>query len=166
MLASGEACVAIGSEMTAGVEDVTIGPNVSCALAGHGVLYVKERQAAGGYVRNVAVTGVTVTGAIARFLWLSQHFGEHGENVAAPAAAALPVLAGITISDVNIAPGAIVLEAALLNGARVGGNGGIQGLSLAHVHLGSTLGGWSCANASGTWVDTTPRPCDELTPGA
>ena len=166
VLASGEACVAIGSEMTAGVEDVTVGPNVSCALAGHGVLYVKERQNAGGYVRRVTVTGVTVTGAIARFLWLSQHFGEHGENAVLPAPAALPVLSDIVVSNVSVAPGAIVLEAALLNGARVGGAGGIQGLSLAHVHLGSAPGGWSCANASGTWVDTTPQPCGELTPAA
>ena len=177
VLASGEACVAIGSEMTAGVEDVTVGPNVSCALAGHGVLYVKERQNAGGYVRRVTLAGVTVTGAVTRFLWLSQHFGEHGENAEEGAAAAagraaaaapptLPILANISISNVAVAPGAIVLEAALLNGARVLGAGGIEGLSLAHVHLGGAPGGWSCANASGTWVDVDPRPCAELTPAA
>ena len=177
VLSSGEACVAVGSEMTAGVELVTVGPNVTCALAGHGVLYVKERQDGGGYVRDVAVTDVTVAGAVTRLLWLSQHFGEHGENVAAAGAGGLaasagaptllPVLANITVTNVSVAPGGLLLEAALLNGAVVGGAGGIEGLTLAHVHLGAPLGGWSCANVtSGSWVDVQPTPCAAISPGA
>jgi polygalacturonase len=175
VLASGEACVAIGSEMTAGVEDVVVGPNVTCALAGHGVLYVKERQNSGGYVRNVTVANVSIGGAVARLLWLSQHFGEHGENAEGGGGGGsssdgiqqqllLPVLANVSISDVAVAPGGLLLEAALLNGARVGSLGGIEGLALAHVHLGAPLAGWSCANVSGTWTDVSPTPCAELTP--
>jgi hypothetical protein len=162
VLSSGEACVAIGSEMTAGVEDVTVGPNISCALAGHGLLYVKERQAAGGYVRNVAVRGARITGPATRVLWLSQHFGEKGENAAE--GAALPQLDNVTLADVALGPGGIVLEAAILNGARVGADGGITRLVLEGVHLGAAPLGWTCANASGTWTDVTPRPCAEITP--
>jgi len=164
VLASGEACVAIGSEMTAGVEGVVVGPNVSCALAGHALLYVKERQGAGGYVRDVAVRGARITGPATRMLWLSQHFGEHGENVATAAGAALPQLDNVTLSDVALGPGGAVLEAAILNGARVGADGGITRLRLEGVDLGAAPLGWACANASGTWADVTPRPCAEITP--
>jgi len=148
--------------MTAGVEDVTVGPNISCALAGHGLLYVKERQTAGGYVRNVVVRGARITGPATRFLWLSQHFGEKGENAAE--GAALPQLDNVTLADVALGPGGIVLEAAILNGARVGADGGITRLVLEDVHLGAAPLGWTCANASGTWTDVTPRPCAEITP--
>jgi len=176
LLSSGEACVAIGSEMTAGVEGVVIGPNVSCALAGHGLLYVKERQASGGYVRNVTVFDARITGPVARLLWLSQHFGEHGENAgeggAAAAAAApgldltLPQLANVSLQNVTLGPAGYALEAAILNGARVGSEGGITGLRLGGVHLGHPLLGWTCANASGTWTDVEPTPCAEISPAA
>jgi hypothetical protein len=167
VLASGEACVAIGSEMTAGVENIVIGPNVSCVLAGHGLLYIKERQADGGYVRNVTVYDSRITGPVSRFLWLSQHFGEHGENVADVERGytiGLPQLANVSITNITLGPSGYVLEAAILNGARVGTDGGITGLSLKAVHLGSPLIGWTCANASGQWVDVVPRPCSEILP--
>jgi hypothetical protein len=163
VLSSGEACVAIGSEMTAGVEGVTIGPNVSCALSGHGLLYVKERQASGGYVRDVAVFDARITGPVTRFLWLSQHFGEHGENMGGEAPN-LPQLENVSLTNITLGPDGLVLEAAILNGARVGAEGGITGLRLAGVHLGDAPLGWACANVSGTWADVEPRPCTELTP--
>ena len=167
VLASGEACVAIGSEMTAGVEDIIIGPNVSCALAGHGLLYIKEREADGGYVRNVTVYDARITGPVARFLWLSQHFGEHGENVERAEQGhtiGLPQLANVSLTNITLGTSGYVLEAAILNGARVGADGGISGLSLEAVHLGSPLLGWTCANVSGQWVDVVPRPCEEIVP--
>ena len=163
VLASGEACVAIGSEMTAGVENVVIA-NVSCALAGHGLLYVKERQGSGGFVRNVEVIDARITGPVARFLWLSQHFGEHGENIAGSSTPTLPQLDSVSLTNVTLGPAGVVLEAAILNGARVGIAGGITGLRLTGVHLGTPLLGWTCANASGTWTDVEPRPCAEITP--
>lgn len=157
--------------MTAGVEDVKIGPNVSCALSGHGLLYIKERQASGGYVRGVTLFDARITGPVTRFLWLSQHFGEHGENVGggngvthANTALNLPQLANVSLSNVTLGSGGFVLEAALLNGARVGADGGITGLRLAGVHLGNPPLGWTCANASGTWSDVEPRPCAEIAP--
>jgi hypothetical protein len=162
VLSSGEACVAIGSEMTAGVEDVVVGPNVSCALAGHGLLYIKEREGAGGYVRNVAVRDARITGPATRMLWLSQHFGEHGENAAE--GLALPQLDNVSLSDVSLGPGGFVLEAAILNGARVGAAGGITGLRLERVDLGVALLGWTCANVTGTWSNVTPKPCADIGP--
>ena len=166
VLSSGEACVAIGSEMTAGVQGVVVGPNVSCALAGHGLHYIKERQGSGGFVRVVAVHDARITGPISRFLWLSQHFGEHGENVAGHfiGGAALPVLVNVSLTNVTLGPAGYVLEAAILNGARVGADGGITSLQLTDVHLGAPLIGWTCANASGTYTDVEPQPCAEITP--
>jgi polygalacturonase len=177
-LASGEACVAIGSEMTAGVENVLV-QNVTCAAAGHALLYIKERQAGGGFVRNVVVADSFISGPLNRFLWVSQHFGEHGENVelgdtaaaaAAAAAATLPVLLNVSLRNVVVVAGGVVVEPALLNGARappgVAGAGAILGIALQDIVLGATLESWSCVNASGTWRNVTPAPCAALTPVA
>ena len=70
----------------------------------------------------------------------------------------------MSLANVTLGPGGAVLEAAILNGARVGAEGGITRLRLENVDLGAALLGWTCANASGTWVDVTPRPCAEITP--
>lgn len=168
-LASGEACVAIGSEMTASVADVLV-RNVTCEAAGHALLYVKERRFAGGSVTNVTVVNATIAGPIERFLWISQHFGENGENAEGPreeggeGAGPYPVAANITLRDVAVAPGGGVVQAALLNGALAPPGGGIVGLVLENVALGATLEGWACANASGVWRSVAPEPCSELTP--
>jgi len=164
-LASGEACVAIGSEMTAGVEDVFV-QNVTCAAAGHALLYIKERQYGGGFVQNVVVADSFVSGPLARFLWVSQHFGENGEN--GQLGAALPILSNVTMRNIVVVAGGGVTEPLLLNGARappgVGGAGAILGVLLEDIVLGKALQQSMCANASGTWRNVTPAPCAALTP--
>jgi polygalacturonase len=170
-LASGEGCIAIGSEMTAGVEDVEVS-NITCQAAGHALLYVKERRAGGGYVRNVVVRDSVVTGPVKRFLWLSQHFGEGGENAERGEGAApslLPFLSNITLRDIAITGLGVAEQAALLNGATSpstlpGGQGAIVGVVLENLDLGKPLAGWTCANATGVWRNVTPPPCSELTP--
>ena len=166
-LASGEACVAIGSEMTAGVQDVFV-QNITCEAAGHALLYIKERQDAGGFVRNVRVVDSVISGPVERFLWVSQHFGEGGEN--AGPAAALPVLSNVSLANIAVGASGLVVEPALLNGARappgVGGAGAILGIDLENVDLGTTLMPWSCANASGTYRNVKPTPCSDLTPAS
>ena len=168
-LSSGEACVAIGSEMTAGVEDVLV-RNVTCGAAGHALLYIKERQDGGGFVQNVVVADSFVSGPLERFLWISQHFGEHGENAEQGASASLPVLSNITMRNIVVVAGGGVIEPLLLNGARappgVAGSGAILGVSLEDSVLGAALQQSSCANASGTWRNVTPAPCSALTPVA
>lgn len=169
VLASGEGCIAIGSEMTAGVEDVEV-HNITCQAAGHALLYIKERRLSGGYVRNITLRDSTITGPLKRFLWLSQHFGENGENSPrGQAPPALPVLAGVTLRRISVAGGGGVVQAALLNGAAAppggeGGAGAILGLVLEDLDLGAPLEGWSCANATGVWRNVTPKPCAALQP--
>lgn len=175
-LASGEGCIAIGSEMTAGVEDVEVS-NITCQAAGHALLYVKERRAGGGFVRNVVVRNSRVTGPAKRFLWLSQHFGEGGENAEhgggdpsnSNSNNPLPFLSNITLRDISVVGGGVVEQAALLNGATSpstfpGGQGAIVGIVLENLDLGKPLSGWTCANATGVWRNVTPPPCSELTP--
>ena len=163
-LASGEGCIAIGSEMTAGVEDVAV-YNITCEAAGHALLYIKERRLSGGYVRNVTVSDSSITGPVERFLWLSQHFGESGEN--SQLGVALPVLANITRRNIVVSGEGGVVQAALLNGtgpAGAGGAGGISGLVLENVELSKPLLGWTCVNATGVWRNVSPAPCQQLTP--
>ena len=170
-LTSTEGCIAIGSEMTAGVEDVDV-YNVTCHAAGHALLYIKERRLAGGYVRNISLHHSAIAGPVERVLWLSQHFGEHGENVGrGGGAVAPPVLANVSLRSIAVLPGALVLQAGLLNGdaappGGAGGAGAIVGLVLEDLALGAPLSGWTCANASGTWRNVTPAPagCAGLTP--
>ena len=166
-LASAEACVAVGSEMTAGVQDVLV-DNVTCTAAGHALLYVKARRDAGGFVRNVRVQDAVLSGPLERFLWVSQHFGEGGENVQV-GDGTLPVVANISLARVAVTRGGVVVQAALLNGAvappGVGGAGAILGLALEDVFLGdATLLGWNCTNATGTYRNVTPAPCAAITP--
>ena len=161
-LASTEGCIAIGSEMTAGVEDVEA-YNVTCAAAGHALLYIKERRLTGGYVRNVTLRDSAITGPVERFLWLSQHFGEHGENAALDPPP-LPVLANVSLQRIAVLPGGVIVQAGLLNGAAAP-PGGITGLALEDLQLGAPLSGWSCANASGTWRNVVPAPvCPGVVP--
>ena len=161
-LASAEGCIAIGSEMTAGVADV-VASNITCAAAGHALLYIKERRLAGGYVSNVTLRDSAVTGPVERLLWLSQHFGEGGEHAARGAPAALPVLANVTLQRIAVRDGGVIVQAGLLNGAAAppggsGGAGAILGLVLEDLQLGAPLQGWSCANVSGTWRNVSPAP--------
>lgn len=168
-----EACVAIGSEAAGGVSGVRV-TNVTCTGAGHGALYIKQARAEGTRVVDVVVDGLTLGGRggslLTRFLWLSQHFGEGGENVARGGAFLLPVMANVTVRGVALAPGAAVLEAAVVRGAvplpgGAGGAGVIAGLRLERVHLGAPEAGWTCGNVSGSWADVTPAPCADLAPG-
>jgi len=179
VLSSSEACIAIGSEMTAGVSNVEVGPNVTCTLGGHGLLYVKETRKGGGYVRNVLVHDVRLSGVFGKFLWLSQHFGENGEKQSLPledgglaTSNNYPAMANITMRDV-MADGAVFVEAAVIAGdlpAPGNGTGAILNVTLLRINLGaSVLGGWTCANASVSFEDVTPPPssttCPQLTQG-
>jgi hypothetical protein len=171
-LTSGEACVAIGSEMTAGVSNVEIGPNVSCASSGHGLLYIKETRTGGGYVSDITVHDATVSGFLGKFLWLSQSFGENGEKIERSgdiiSASSYPIMKNIAIRDINALPGTIIAEVALVHGDLVSpdtsGAGFISNVTLERIHLSGTILGWTCANISGTWVDVSPTPCSQFIP--
>lgn len=171
-LSSGEACVAIGSEMTAGVSNVEVGPNVSCVLSGHGLLYIKETQTAGGYVTDVFVHDITISGVFGKFLWLSQHFGENGEKVTGQSLEAAgntyPVMKNIALKDITALSDTIIAEVAVVHGdltsPDVNGAGFISNVTLERINLSGTLLGWTCANVSGTWTDVIPTPCSQFTP--
>lgn len=178
---SSEACIAIGSEMASDVIGVNV-YNITCLSAGHAPLYIKERQGAGGTVANVVFENVTLgPGVIAKGLWLSQHFGENGENadgdltatstrtLPSSPTAAYPVMRNITLRHVRlVAEGGTVVKAAVVAGdlptPGPGGAGTVVGVTLDDVYFGAPLVGWQCANASGVWRNVTPAPCSAFTP--
>ena len=173
-LSSAEACVAVGSEVTGGVAGVLV-ERVTCAVAGHGLLYIKQRPQAGGEVRDVLVRNSTLVGpAVARVLWLSQHFGTGGEKAGqggggGGGASLQTVLENVTVQGVGVAEGTVVgLGAVIEGGGPPGGSavgqGSMTGVALQGVSMGAPLLPWTCANVSGTWVDVHPTPCKELTP--
>lgn len=177
-LSSSEACVAIGSEMASGVFGVHV-YNVTCRSAGHAPLYIKSRQTAGGIVADVLFEQVLLgPGVIAKGLWLSQHFGENGENVdkgdeggaLTVAATDYPTMRNITMRETRVVPGTFVVQAAVVEGDLLvsapgtGGAGVISNVTLDGVDFGSPTLGWACANTSGTWSAVSPKPCSAFTP--
>jgi polygalacturonase len=172
VLSSSEACVAIGSEMTAGISNVVVGPNVTCTMGGHGLLYVKETQHGGGYVTNVLVHDVQLTGAFGKFLWLSQHFGENGENILGDEEEVnYPIMTNISLRNITANQDTVFAEAAVIAGdlpvpGTVNGTGSIVNVTLMNVNLGEfVLGGWMCANQSGIWKNVSPPPSNITCPG-
>ena len=171
-LSSAEACVAVGSEVTGGAVGVLV-ERVTCAVAGHGLLYIKQRPQAGGEVRDVSVRNCTLVGpAIGRVLWLSQHFGTGGEKAGAAGAGGASlqtVMRNVSVEGVGVAEGTVVgLGAVVEGGGPPGGSavgqGSMTGVALRGVSMGAPLVPWTCANVSGTWADVHPTPCKELTP--
>ncbi len=127
-------------------------------------------------MRGVHVHDVHLTGGFGKFLWLSQHFGENGENVGPPLGAdTYPVLSDVLVSDVS-ATLAVFAQAAVVHGdlpapGDAQGAGAITNVTLQRIDLGgAVLGGWVCSNASGTWNAVTPPPsaatCPQLAPAA
>ena len=174
VLSSDEACVAIGSEMASGVVGVHVS-NVTCRSAGHAPLYIKSRRTAGGVVADVLFEQVVLgPGVIAKGLWLSQHFGENGENagddIVADAVTGYPTMRNITLRNVSVSPGTVIEQAAVVDGdlpvtaPGPGGSGVIFNVTLDKVNFGSPILGWKCANTSGTWSAVTPKPCSAFTP--
>ena len=149
------AAVAIGSEMSGGVEDVLVeGSNFYGATAG---VHIKSGAGRGGYVRNILFRDLRMEEC---FLGLMvdtdtdnppKNDSTHHYNMSK-----LPNITNIRAENVVGRNSTIVAKLV-----------GLAPEPITRVHLDSVdfdAGRYECGNVSGTWHDVTPTPCTALRP--
>ena len=154
------AAIAIGSEMSGGVRDVTVS---NCTLwdstAG---VHIKSGRGRGGFVTDVVLEDITMDGVHCGFMFDTdsdkkpQDSPGHHANMSA-----LPDIRRIATRRVR--------------GTNCDQVARLQGLDAAHPMADisfddvrfNALAAWpSCVNVTGTWVSCIPKPCSALTPAA
>lgn len=149
-----DACIAIGSEMSGGVENVTA-VNISCIGTGRGAS-IKTSMGRGGYIRSFAFTDSLfqgVTSGIDFFLT----YGDHPDAPGAWNKSARPILTNFVFARIQ---GVGVQSAGNLTGVP---NIPIDGVLLQDVDLGADAQPWVCTNVTGQTAGTVvPSPCPEL----
>ncbi|XP_078431606.1 pectin lyase-like superfamily protein [Wolffia australiana] len=144
---------AVGSETSGGVENVLV-ENVTFFDVGVGI-HLKTNIGRGGYIRNVTVDGVSISGA-AVGLRIAGDVGDHPDD--GYDHTAVPEVDGVTIRAVQ--------------GERVQQPGSILGIKAApftricldDVKLLRAAGNgtWRCADISGGAIAVQPGPCSDL----
>lgn len=151
-------CVAIGSEMSGGVEDVHVS-NITCVSSGS-LIDVKSTLGRGGYVRNVTLVNSRILGVVAVALKVSD---EYGDNNGPVNRTLVPRLGDIVVANVTVGPDALIGEAGEFVGLGATPDAGeIYGVVLTDIDLGSPLLGWTCKNVTGKSAAVSPAPCAQL----
>lgn len=160
------ACLAVGSEMSGGVADVTA-TGIRCLQAGQG-LNVKSALGRGGYIRNVTFADVAFgPGRVGvAFAVVGSYRDQYPP---APVNATLvPLVGGVTIRNATAVGAAGSLgSVGDFSGLAGAGEGEITGVTIEDVDVTAGLapGGkpaWACANVSGTSARVLPAPCAQL----
>lgn len=161
-------CIAVGSEMSGGVENVTA-TRIHCVTAGWG-FNVKSALGRGGYIRNVTFADVVLGPGRIEYAVLEAGDTYTDRFPAAPVNATLvPIIDGLTIRNVSFVgpPGSYGGPVGAFTG--LGGAGNVTGVVLQDVRLAGGMApggpGWTCANATGVAVNVDPPPCAELAGG-
>ena len=164
--------ICIGSEMSGGVEDVTV-QDVVMHDVGEG-LRIKASRTRGGYVRNVSYSNITITSFRERAIQVNDFYGVPNPSCAGVNATSPdpPRISGIRFIGVHArhnlgtksaadfegldaSPIASVwLEDVSLPGAGGDGAGGADG--------GGGASAWTCKRVAGHSINVQPRPCAEL----
>ena len=153
-------CIAIGSEMSGGVEGVVVS-NVTCVNSGT-LIDIKSTLGRGGFIRNVSVADCVITGSVETALRAADDYGDNNGPVNQTL---VPVVGGISIARVSCAPGAAVGAAGFFEGlcSRAASCGEITGVALSDIALGAApQGSWHCANVTGASANVSPAPCSQL----
>jgi polygalacturonase len=157
------ACLAIGSEMSGGVANVVVS-DITCDAAGQAI-NIKSALGRGGYIRNVSVSGVVLTGVgyVGTALAATDNYAD--QYPPAPIDPHLiPIIDGITITNVTAAgpPGSVGRAGDFQGLGTTPAAGQITGVALTDIALGPVKGGWTCANVTGTSSNVSPQPCAAL----
>jgi polygalacturonase len=154
-------CVAVGSEMSGGVDGVFVS-NVTCVNSGC-LLDVKSTLGRGGYIRNVNVSDCVITGSLATAVRAADDYGDNNGPVNRTL---VPVVGAISVARVRSAPGAKIAAAGFFEGLSdtAPGSGMITGVVLQDIALGGAApaGSYHCVNVSGSSSNVVPAPCAAL----
>jgi len=150
-------CIAIGSEMSGGVVNVTV-EDVRCLNVGR-ALYIKSAKTRGGFVQNITFNRIVIDAA-ELCLNIQQDYGD-----ANPSCASHPIVIAkmdnIVFRDVTAQ---FCAQAAQL----IGFNDTLQVTNIVAdgVHLLKVGSGFECQDVSGVSHDVVPAPCAQLKPQA
>lgn len=149
------ATIALGSEMSGGIEDVRAEDIV--AINTESGVRIKTAVGRGGYVKNIYVRGMTLK-TMKYVFWMTGNYGSHPDNNYDPNA--LPVIQNINYRDI-VAEN--VTMAAMLEG--ISGDP-FTGICISNVTIELAKKAkkvpWNCTDISGISSDVTPQPCDLL----
>ncbi|KGN56496.1 probable polygalacturonase [Cucumis sativus] len=149
------AVIALGSEMSGGIEDVRAEDIV--AIDSESGVRIKTGIGRGGYVKDIYVRRMTMHTMKWAF-WMTGDYGSHADKNYDPHA--LPVIQGINYKD-------MVVENATM-AARLEGISGdtFTDICISNVTIGlapkAKKQPWTCTDIEGITSQVTPPPCDLL----
>lgn len=160
---SPSAGLAIGSEMSGGIENVTVrDSSFNGSSRGEGMVYIKTSWTRGGYVRNAHFENLTI-GNAAIGIGIGETYGEPNHGCPTHPQVPSPV-SNISFEGIYQQPGTHVKQAASFMGRP---DSPIVGLRLKGVHLNASDSNMSCAHLQeATAEDVTPQPCAAFAPSS
>lgn len=151
-IAPSSAGIAIGSEMSGGVSNVTV-EHMTILHSGTG-FRLKTAVGRGGYVTNISVSNVLMQD-VKTAIAFTGRYGEHPDEDFDPTA--FPVVDQIVISNVH---GKSITAAGTLFGLS---ESPFRNICLAEIALDvSGSVNWSCSDVEGFYKEVSPLPCSEL----
>ncbi|CAJ1947292.1 unnamed protein product [Sphenostylis stenocarpa] len=146
------AMVALGSEMSGGIEDVRV--EDLTAINTESAVRIKTAVGRGGYVKNIFVRGLKLN-TMKYVFWMTGSYGSHPDPGFDPKA--LPIISGINYRDV-IAKN--VTYSAKLEGIS---NDPFTEICISNVNIQVSEQRkklqWNCTDVAGVTSNVTPLPC-------
>lgn len=157
--------VAIGSEMSGGVENVTVS-NVRFTKA-NGPAHIKTGQSRGGYVTNIRFKDFTITGPVDNGILVDAFYG--ARNPSCPdrwAPPSAPRMANYSFVSIDGTAAPVSKNTFHFKGSS---DSPIEGVYLENVKFGSgqQQPDWACVAVSGLAKKNTVKPwppCDDISP--
>ncbi|KAG2243923.1 hypothetical protein Bca52824_094233 [Brassica carinata] len=146
------AVIALGSEMSGGIEDVRAEDIV--AINSESGIRIKTAVGRGGYVKDVYVRGMTMK-TMKYVFWMTGSYGSHPDEHYDPKA--LPVIQNINYQDMVAENVTMPAQLAGITGDQ------FTGICISNVTI--TLSKkpkkvlWNCTDVSGYTSGVTPEPC-------
>ena len=147
--------VALGSEMSGGIQDVRI-EDVT-AINTESAVRIKSAVGRGAFVKDIFVKGMDLN-TMKYVFWMTGSYGDHPDNGFDPNA--LPKISGINYRDVTATN---VTIAGKLEGIS---NDPFTGICVSNVTIEMSAHKkklpWNCTDVSGVASNVVPKPCELL----
>uniref|UniRef100_A0A803LWH6 Uncharacterized protein n=1 Tax=Chenopodium quinoa TaxID=63459 RepID=A0A803LWH6_CHEQI len=147
--------IAIGSEMSGGVENV-LAEHINLFNMGVGI-HLKTNIGRGGYIRNITLSNVYIENA-RKGIKIAGDVGDHPDDKFDPKA--LPVIRDIKMKSIW---GEKILQPGLVKGIK---NAPFINICLSDINLNGPYKArtrpWECSDVKGSSLKVSPWPCSEL----
>ncbi|KAL2902704.1 putative polygalacturonase [Bienertia sinuspersici] len=147
--------IAIGSEMSGGVENV-LAEHINLSNMGVGI-HIKTNVGRGGYIRNITISNIYVEKA-KKGIRIAGDVGDHPDDKFDHNA--IPAVQDITMKSIW---GKNIQQPGLVKGIK---NAPFTNICLSDINLNGPYKPrtkpWECSNVKGSSLKVSPRPCAEL----